>query len=196
VNEATRPGLFGDIAVRCYRWMLARAQNQLLEQGRHHDAWGSWRNIGANGLPGELTWEEFVASSSRARHLQNIASTRPFQLLTWSCAPLAYPVRARLCIRALPSRAWWPPSPFEAAVAEDFPGLHAGEDVLNADTGALIRPGAVETRRLARSSGAGSSIATRMASSTWRCWSLLSALADRESTTAALFRRPQPGMSP
>jgi hypothetical protein len=76
------------------------------------------------------------------------------------------------------------------------PGLHAGEDVLNADTGALIRPGAVETRRLARSSGAGSSIATRMASSTWRCWSLLSALADRESTTAALFRRPQPGTSP
>ncbi|MGW7674395.1 hypothetical protein ACWGJX_46340 [Streptomyces sp. NPDC054775] len=49
--------------------MFARAQNQLLEQGRHYHAWGSWRNIGANGLPGELTWEEFVASSSRARHL-------------------------------------------------------------------------------------------------------------------------------
>ncbi|MDL5206643.1 endonuclease VII domain-containing protein [Streptomyces sp. ALI-76-A] len=65
-------------------WMFARAQNQLLEQGRSYDAWGSWRNIGANGLPGELTWEEFVASSSKARHLQNIAGTRPLQLLTWS----------------------------------------------------------------------------------------------------------------
>ncbi|MFF0001792.1 Pycsar system effector family protein [Streptomyces avermitilis] len=64
--------------------MFARAQNQLLEQGRYYDAWGSWRDIGANGLPGELTWEEFVASSSRARHLQNIAGTRPLQLLTWS----------------------------------------------------------------------------------------------------------------
>ncbi|WP_406472582.1 endonuclease domain-containing protein [Streptomyces platensis] len=65
-------------------WMLDRARNQLLEQGRHYDEWGSWQDIGANGLPGELTWEEFVASSSSHRHLQNIAGTRPLQLLTWS----------------------------------------------------------------------------------------------------------------
>ncbi|MET7922256.1 hypothetical protein ABZU45_42150 [Streptomyces avermitilis] len=35
-------------------WMFARAQNQLLEQGRYYDAWGSWRDIDANGLPGLL----------------------------------------------------------------------------------------------------------------------------------------------
>ncbi|MEW1552220.1 endonuclease domain-containing protein [Streptomyces tsukubensis] len=65
-------------------WMFDRARNQLVEQGRHYDEWGSWRQIGANGLPGELTWEEFVSSSSSHRHLQNIAGTRPLQLLTWS----------------------------------------------------------------------------------------------------------------
>lgn len=64
-------------------WMCDQARNKLLQEGRHHDEWGSWRDIGANGLPGDLTREEFVASSSH-RHLQNIAGTRPLQLLTWS----------------------------------------------------------------------------------------------------------------
>ncbi|MFF0386939.1 endonuclease domain-containing protein [Streptomyces sp. NPDC004286] len=65
-------------------WMFDRARGQLVEQGRHYDEWGSWRDIGANGLPGELTWEDFVASSGRHRYLQNIAGTRPLQLLAWS----------------------------------------------------------------------------------------------------------------
>ncbi|MFF9496601.1 hypothetical protein [Streptomyces flaveolus] len=65
-------------------WMFARARDQRYEQGRHCDEWGSWRKIGANGLPGELTWEVFVASSSARRNLQNIAGTRPLQLLAWS----------------------------------------------------------------------------------------------------------------
>ncbi|MER6394079.1 endonuclease domain-containing protein [Streptomyces sp. NPDC001523] len=68
---------------RLVSWMFSRARNQLLDQGRHYDEWGSWRDIGANGLPGELTWEEFIASS-RTRYQQNIAGTRPLQLLTWS----------------------------------------------------------------------------------------------------------------
>lgn len=44
----------------------------------------SWKQIGANGLPGDLTWEEFVAASSRYRHSQNMAGTRPLELLIWS----------------------------------------------------------------------------------------------------------------
>lgn len=44
----------------------------------------NWRALNANGLPGGLEWEEFVAFSSRFRYLQNIAGTRPPQLLKWS----------------------------------------------------------------------------------------------------------------
>jgi hypothetical protein len=69
---------------RLVSWMFDRARDQRYELGRHCDEWGSWRKIGANGLPGELTWEVFVASSSARRNRQNIAGTRPLQLLTWS----------------------------------------------------------------------------------------------------------------
>ncbi|WPB90734.1 endonuclease domain-containing protein [Streptomyces malaysiensis] len=69
---------------RLVSWMYVRGRNKLLQEGRHYDAWGSWRDIGANGLPGELAWEQFVVSSSSHRHLQNIDGTRPLQLLTWS----------------------------------------------------------------------------------------------------------------
>ncbi|MFI9588327.1 hypothetical protein ACIHCQ_42595 [Streptomyces sp. NPDC052236] len=55
------------------------------QEGRPYEEWDdTWREIGANGLPGDLTWEEFVAAASRHRHSQNIASTRPLRLLTWS----------------------------------------------------------------------------------------------------------------
>jgi hypothetical protein len=91
VNEATRPGLFGDIAVRCYRWMLARAQNQLLEQGRHHDAWGSWRNIGANGLPGELNVGRVRRLQQQgpapAEHRQHPALPAPDVVMRSACLP-------------------------------------------------------------------------------------------------------------
>jgi len=56
--------------------MFDRAREQRYEQGRHCDEWGSWREIGANWLPGELTWEVFVASSSARRSSQNIVVMR------------------------------------------------------------------------------------------------------------------------
>ncbi|MEV0694072.1 hypothetical protein [Streptomyces sp. NPDC050388] len=50
-----------------------------------YDEWNdAWQRVGVNGLPGDLTWEEFVAASSRYRHSQNMAGTRPLELLTWS----------------------------------------------------------------------------------------------------------------
>jgi hypothetical protein len=39
----------------------------------------------------------------------------------------------------MPSIAWWTPSPFETAVAEDLPGLHPGEGVLDAGTDLAVR---------------------------------------------------------
>ncbi|MFE2823471.1 endonuclease VII domain-containing protein [Streptomyces sp. NPDC059271] len=65
-------------------WMFNRARHELILEGRSYDEWGDWQRIGSNGLPGELTLEGFLASSSRYRHMQNIAGTRPLQLLTWS----------------------------------------------------------------------------------------------------------------
>ncbi len=65
-------------------WMVERARFKLVQENRPYEEWGDWRAIGGNGLPGGLTWEEFVAYSSQARHLQNIASTRPLQLLAWN----------------------------------------------------------------------------------------------------------------
>ncbi|MCG8971570.1 endonuclease VII [Streptomyces sp. CL12-4] len=38
---------------RLVSWMFDRAREQRYEQGRHCSEWGSWRKIGANGLPGE-----------------------------------------------------------------------------------------------------------------------------------------------
>ncbi|WUW19292.1 endonuclease VII domain-containing protein [Streptomyces sp. NBC_01463] len=53
--------------------------------GRPYEEWsGSWKRVGANGLPGDLTWDEFVAASSRFRYSQNLAGTRFLELLTWS----------------------------------------------------------------------------------------------------------------
>lgn len=65
-------------------WMFDRARHKLFREERPYEEWGDWQAIGANGLPGGLSWEEFAASSSSSRHLQNIAGTRPLQLLTWS----------------------------------------------------------------------------------------------------------------
>lgn len=65
-------------------WMFDRARYKLFREERPYEEWGDWQTIGANGLPGGLSWEEFAASSSKYRHLRNIAGTRPLQLLTWS----------------------------------------------------------------------------------------------------------------
>lgn len=63
-------------------WMFDRAYFKLHRAERPYEERGDWRTIGPNGLPGGLSWEEFVASSGSRR--QNIAGTRPLQLLTWS----------------------------------------------------------------------------------------------------------------
>ncbi len=65
-------------------WMVERARVKLVQENRPHEDWVGWRAIGGNGLPGDLTWEEFAAFSSQARHLQNVAGTRPLQLLAWN----------------------------------------------------------------------------------------------------------------
>lgn len=64
-------------------WMFDRARYKLFREERPYEEWGDWQTIGANGLPGGLSWEEFAASSSKYPHLRNIAGTRPLQLLTW-----------------------------------------------------------------------------------------------------------------
>ncbi|MFD4756348.1 endonuclease domain-containing protein [Streptomyces sp. NPDC058426] len=69
---------------RLVSWMYGQARRRLLARGRSYAEWGSWQALGENGLPGELTWEEFVVSSSRYRYTQNIAGTRPLPLLAWS----------------------------------------------------------------------------------------------------------------
>ncbi|MGW1364499.1 endonuclease domain-containing protein [Streptomyces chartreusis] len=79
-EEWSRP----DWRRRLVSWMFDQAR-QKAQEGRPYEEWDdSWRQIQANGLPGNLTWEEFVAASSRHRHSQNIAGTRPLRLLTWS----------------------------------------------------------------------------------------------------------------
>ncbi|EPH45361.1 endonuclease domain-containing protein [Streptomyces aurantiacus] len=65
-------------------WMFGQARLKA-QDGVPYEEWdGSWKHIGPNGLPGDLTWEEFVETSSWHRHSQNIAGTRPLQLLSWS----------------------------------------------------------------------------------------------------------------
>ncbi|WP_234335401.1 MULTISPECIES: hypothetical protein [Streptomyces] len=102
-------------------WMFNQARHKAQDR-RPYEEWNdAWKVIGANGLPGDLSWEELIAASSRHRHSprfppavdpeyesaptlhhwqalriralrssasyetsQNIASTRPLQLLTWS----------------------------------------------------------------------------------------------------------------
>ncbi|WP_327378969.1 hypothetical protein OG393_34265 (plasmid) [Streptomyces sp. NBC_01216] len=70
-------------------WMYWDARQQHQEQ-RHYEEWNdSWQRIGARGLPGDLTWEEFTAAYSDRR--QNIANTRPLELMTCSGGSLFLP---------------------------------------------------------------------------------------------------------
>lgn len=112
-------------------WMYWDARHKHQEQ-RHYEDWNdSWQRIGAHGLPGDLTWEEFTAANSGRR--QNIANTRPLELMTHSGGSLLLPrayaelldrweqvaedlvARARICnrCRAQGPRwgAWRTPSP-------------------------------------------------------------------------------------
>ncbi|MFD9339934.1 zeta toxin family protein [Streptomyces sp. NPDC060028] len=57
---------------RLVSWMFGLARHKV-QDGIPFDEWNdSWKQVGANGLPGDLTWEEFVAASSRHRHSQNM----------------------------------------------------------------------------------------------------------------------------
>ncbi|MFC9249622.1 endonuclease VII domain-containing protein [Streptomyces sp. NPDC057136] len=64
--------------------MFRLARHKAQDGVPYEERWDSWKRVGANGLPGDLTWEEFVASCSRYWHSQNMAGTRPLELLTWS----------------------------------------------------------------------------------------------------------------
>ncbi|MGI5485007.1 endonuclease VII [Streptomyces lavendofoliae] len=47
-------------------WMFWSARHKHQEQ-RHYDDWNdSWQRIGAHGLPGDLTWEEFTRTTAGA----------------------------------------------------------------------------------------------------------------------------------
>ncbi|MFE7650198.1 endonuclease domain-containing protein [Streptomyces phaeoluteigriseus] len=64
-------------------WMYDEAfRKQSAEDGPFSEP-GEWRRIGENGLPGGLTWTEFV-STRTAQCTCTIAGTRPLELLTRS----------------------------------------------------------------------------------------------------------------
>ncbi|GEB60070.1 endonuclease domain-containing protein [Streptomyces gardneri] len=71
-------------------WMFWRARHKHRLE-RPAEEWNdeSWQRIGPDGLPGELTWEEFAAASSDCR--RTIANTRPLQLITRSGGSLFLP---------------------------------------------------------------------------------------------------------
>ncbi|MGW9400631.1 endonuclease domain-containing protein [Streptomyces sp. NPDC055642] len=62
------------------------------QEGRPYEEWNdSWKRLGANGLPGTLTWDDFVAARSGTRLRENIANTRPLDLMTFSGGSLFLP---------------------------------------------------------------------------------------------------------
>ncbi|MFJ1610408.1 endonuclease domain-containing protein [Streptomyces sp. NPDC088253] len=70
-------------------WLFWQARHKQTE-GRPYEEWDdSWTRIGASGLPGELTWDEFVAACTRFRG--NIANTRPLELMTFTGGSLFLP---------------------------------------------------------------------------------------------------------
>ncbi|WP_327191116.1 endonuclease domain-containing protein [Streptomyces xinghaiensis] len=85
LEEQGRPDWREEIA----SWMYWHARHKHQEQRRYEDWDDSWKCIGANGLPGDLNWEEFTAAYSGRR--QNIANTRPLELMTCSGGSLLLP---------------------------------------------------------------------------------------------------------
>ncbi|MET7571263.1 endonuclease domain-containing protein [Streptomyces sp. NPDC005492] len=72
-------------------WLFwqARLKHQ---EGRPYEEWDDrWKRIGVGGLPGELTWDEFLAARSGARLRENAANTRPLELMTFSGGSLFLP---------------------------------------------------------------------------------------------------------
>lgn len=72
-------------------WMFAQTRYKALGEHPYEERDDSRRKAGANGLPGDLTWEKFVATSSRFPHTQTLLGTRPLQPLTWSGKRLRLP---------------------------------------------------------------------------------------------------------
>ncbi|MCX4444841.1 endonuclease VII domain-containing protein [Streptomyces sp. NBC_01789] len=70
-------------------WMYWYACQKHREQRRYEDWNDSWQRIGVHGLPGDLTWDEFMAAHSGRR--QSIANTRPLELITRSDSGLFIP---------------------------------------------------------------------------------------------------------
>jgi hypothetical protein len=76
---------------RIASWLFWEARRKH-QEGRPYEEWNdSWKRLGANGLPGTLTWDEFVAARSGARLRENIANTRPLDLMTFSGGSLFLP---------------------------------------------------------------------------------------------------------
>ncbi|MDX3781427.1 endonuclease domain-containing protein [Streptomyces europaeiscabiei] len=72
-------------------WLFWQAR-QKHQEGRPYEEWDdNWKRIGASGLPGELTWDEFVAARSGERLRENIANTRPLDLMTFSGGSMFLP---------------------------------------------------------------------------------------------------------
>ncbi|MFD5079551.1 endonuclease domain-containing protein [Streptomyces sp. NPDC058371] len=72
-------------------WLFWQAR-QKHQEGRPYEEWDdSWKRIGVGGLPGELTWDEFVAARSGTRLRKSIANTRPLELMTFSGGSLSLP---------------------------------------------------------------------------------------------------------
>ncbi|MEU7075989.1 endonuclease domain-containing protein [Streptomyces narbonensis] len=65
-------------------WMYNDARRKLSADERPYSEWGEWRLIGESGLPGGLTWDEFVSTRAAARRRSSIAGTLPLELLTRS----------------------------------------------------------------------------------------------------------------
>lgn len=80
---------------RLVSWIFGLARHKARD-GIPYDEWDdSWQQVGANGLSGDLTWEEFVAD--RSWRSQNPGGTRPPQLLTWSGEKWLLPAPGRGC---------------------------------------------------------------------------------------------------
>ncbi|GHA71143.1 hypothetical protein GCM10010372_82730 [Streptomyces tauricus] len=72
-------------------WMFWQARRKH-QEGRSYEEWNdSWKRIGVSGLPGELTWNEFVGARTGIRLRENIANTRPLELMTFSGGSMFLP---------------------------------------------------------------------------------------------------------
>ncbi|WP_327372275.1 endonuclease domain-containing protein [Streptomyces sp. NBC_01217] len=74
---------------RIASWMYWHARHKHQLERPYEERDDSWQRIGVGGMPGELTWEEFIAASSGSR--RSIGNTRPLELMTRSDSGLFLP---------------------------------------------------------------------------------------------------------